>query len=144
MHIPAKLSGRLGDLWTATILGEPASKANSRQLGKTWKGKPIIRKSAKALSYREFALYQIARPKEPFTEEVTLFATIYYRTQRPDLDESLIMDILQEAGVVKNDRLIREKHIYHAIDKDNPRADLFVVPRRLKYDPRIGKEETGE
>ena len=52
---------------------------------------------------------------------------IWYATERPDLDESVVLDILQ--GIVyANDRQVREKHVYHAIDKANPRAEIIVEP----------------
>ena len=53
-------------------------------------------------------------------------STIYYASRRPDLDESLIMDGLQKAGILKNDRQIKEKHIYNRIDKVRPRAEIEI------------------
>ena len=116
------------DSWTQTILGEPASKANSRRLILVGKHPRSI-KSEKALNYEKYALAQIRPPAEPFDCEVCMVAHIHYCTQRPDLDESLIMDILEKGGVVKNDRRIREKHIFHYIDKENPRARITITPR---------------
>ena len=57
---------------------------------------------------------------------------IYYRTQRPDLDESLILDLLEKCGVYKHDRLVREKHGYHHIDRTTPRAEIRIEPRQKK------------
>lgn len=62
----------------------------------------------------------------PMSSDVALEATIYYASRRPDLDESLLMDILQKAGVYTNDRLIKEKHIFWGLDKDNPRVEFNV------------------
>lgn len=109
------------------IRGEPASKANSRRLV-TIGSKPRLIKSAKALSYADAFLLQ-AKPVEPLMEgELAVTMNIYYSTQRPDLDESLILDLLQ--GVLyKNDRQVREKHIKHFIDKANPRTEIWVKPR---------------
>lgn len=109
------------------IKGEPASKANSRRL--VLRGKrPAFIKSAKALSYADAFKLQ-AKPIEPLLEgELAIDMNIYYATQRPDLDESLILDLLQ--GVIyKNDRQVREKHIKHFIDRDNPRVEIWVRPR---------------
>ena len=66
---------------------------------------------------------------------------IFYATERPDLDESLILDILQDRfdgkrearvlvqrGVYRNDRQVREKHVFHHIDRANPRAEIEVEP----------------
>ena len=64
---------------------------------------------------------------------------IFYATQRPDLDESVVLDVLQDRyekiggqrvlvqpGVYRNDRQVREKHVFHAIDRANPRAEVEV------------------
>jgi Holliday junction resolvase RusA-like endonuclease len=53
---------------------------------------------------------------------------IYYATQRPDLDESLILDLLQ-GKVYANDRQVRERHTYHHIDKADPRVEIAVSQR---------------
>lgn len=122
-----------------TIYGEPASKANSRKMV-TLRGISRLIKSSKALDYERSALLQIpfhARVRLEGPVAVTL--RIFYATERPDLDESLILDILQDryhgkgasrrmiqSGVYRNDRQVRERHVYHAIDKKNPRADIEV------------------
>ena len=46
---------------------------------------------------------------------------------KPDLDESVILDCL-EGYAYKNDRQVKEKHIYHGLDKENPRAEITVEP----------------
>mgnify|MGYP002148142838 FL=1 len=75
---------------------------------------------------------------------------IYYASERPDLDESVVLDVLQDVyspskkdkttgdvirprelvqcGVYRNDRQVREKHIYHAIDRTSPRVEVVVEP----------------
>ena len=55
--------------------------------------------------------------------------TIYYATRRPDLDESVILDCMQ-GFIYENDRQVKEKHIFHRLDKTNPRAEIVV--RTLK------------
>lgn len=115
-----------------TIYGEPASKANSRQLV-TIKGRPAFIKSAKARSYAATAAKQIPHAARVGLEgPVAVEMVIYYRTHRPDLDESVILDALQSqggmVGVYRNDRQVREKHIFHRIDRDNPRAEITVRP----------------
>src|SRR3990172_11668898 len=111
-------------LWQATILGEPASKANSRKLV-TVHGRPLFIKSEKARGYESDFLAQ-ARPLAdgPIEGKLAFTGHFFYRTERPDLDASLVFDCLQKAGVIRNDRQIRAQHIYHGIDKDNPRAEI--------------------
>lgn len=126
-----------------TILGEPASKANQRRLvtfGGGEDARPAIVKSKKALNYERDALKQIpplARVRLQGPVKVTL--RIFYATERPDLDESVILDVLQDRyrgkgearelvqkGVYLNDRQVREKHVFHAIDRKNPRCEVEV------------------
>jgi Holliday junction resolvase RusA-like endonuclease len=116
--------------WFATIFGETASKANSRKLV-TFGSRPASIKSKKAREWEASALAQLAskKPAKPILGELVLECTIYYATQRPDLDESLVMDVLQKAGVVKNDRQFREKHVFHGIDKEEPRVEVAVYPK---------------
>ena len=115
-------------MWQGVILGEACSKANSRRLV-SFGGRPAVVKSTKALAYERDALKQIRPPASPIEADVCLIATIYYASRRPDLDESLICDVLQKAGVIKYDRLIKEKHIYHGLDRENPRAELQIKIR---------------
>ena len=133
-----------------TIFGEPASKANSRELatiGPKDARRTILRKSDKALSYERDALRQIppvARVRLEGPVRVTL--RIWYASERPDLDESVVLDVLQDRwgrtkpqnpivpghrvllqpGVYRNDRQVREKHIFHGIDRANPRVRVEV------------------
>lgn len=109
------------------VTGEPASKANGRRVVRIGGVSRSI-KSKKALSYAGAFLLQ-AKPVEPLMEgELAMTLHIYYASQRPDLDESLILDLLQ--GILyKNDRQVRERHVYHYIDKLNPRAEIWVRPR---------------
>ena len=107
-----------------TIHGEPSSKANSRRLVSIG-GKPRLIKSKKALLYsREFTL-QCPPRKEMFEEDLSIAIKIYYRTRRPDLDESLILDLLQNK-VYKNDRSIKSKYIEHGLDKEQPHSVIVI------------------
>lgn len=117
-------------LYKATIYGQPYSKSNSRRKVYNKKTKkPMFIKSAEAIAYSEGFLKQVVWGKEPLECKLALHCNIYYSNERPDLDESLIMDCLEKSGVVRNDRLIREKHVYHFIDKYNPRADIVLKER---------------
>lgn len=153
-----------------TILGEPASKANSRQLvsmNRFSKKKnamvkmPAVIKSAKARDYEHDALRQIPPEARQMIEgpcRITIH--VFYMTERPDLDPSVILDCLQaryktvkgklekigdgqyvhgeservlvQRGVVVSDRQFREQHFYHAIDKTNPRAEIEIEPMQAQ------------
>ena len=112
--------------WEATILGEPASKSNQRRIVRMG-GKPRLIKSKKALAYaRQFHL-QAPRIDEPILDDVLMWCRVHYASRRPDLDESLIMDALQAAKIIKNDRQIRAKVVLWALDRENPRSEIKLA-----------------
>ena len=105
-----------------TILGEPASKSNSRKVVLI-RGKVRVIKSAKALAYAKTFAQQCKVLDPPIEGDIKLSIHIFYRTRRPDLDGSLIMDCLQ-GPVYVNDRQVKELHLFHHIDKENPRSEI--------------------
>jgi len=106
------------------IFGEPASKANSRRVVRI-AGQSRLIKSSKALAYSEHFRRQVT-PISPLLEcDVRVTMKIYYASRRPDLDESLILDLLQGLVYV-NDRQVKEKHIYWGLDKACPRTEIAV------------------
>ena len=108
------------------IFGEPASKANSRRLVRFGNMSRLI-KSDKALNYSDAFKQQVAKMRLPLPLEgdVRIYLTIYYASRRPDLDESLILDLLQGVAYL-NDRQVKEKHVYWRLAPDEPRAEIFV------------------
>lgn len=89
-----------------TILGEPASKANSRRPATVGRGdqrRTLWIKSTKALDYEADAMRQIPPAARVMLEgPVSVSMWIFYATERPDLDESLILDVLQAKSTPKN------------------------------------------
>lgn len=122
-EIAQQVKGRTEPYWV-TVLGEAASKANSRKIA-TIKGVSRIIKSSKALSFLRAFQYQVRTLDPMFEQDVCVSMTIYYASRRPDLDESLILDALQ-GYVYRNDRQVREKHIRWGLDPANPRVELVV------------------
>lgn len=118
-----------------TIHGEPASLKNSRQIVH-FGDRPASIKSKKARAYEQLALCQIpAMARQMICTPVRVTMRIFYASERPDLDEAAILDILQakkvrgvvvREGVYVNDRQVREKHIWKGIDKKDPRAEIVV------------------
>ena len=107
------------------IVGEPASKANSRQLV-TIKGRPAFIKSKKAREYvKAFQLQCMNLEDEMLEGDLWVDIKIYYASRRPDLDESVILDCMQ-GFIYKNDRQVKEKWVRWGLDKKNPRAEIFV------------------
>ena len=108
------------------VLGEPASKANSRRMVFIG-GKPRFIKSKKALDYSKSFEKQCNQLDQLIESDVEVTMTIYYKTRRPDLDESLILDLMQDR-IYKNDRQVKAKHIFWGLDKENPRSEITVTP----------------
>ena len=111
------------------ILGEPCSKANSRRIVK-FCNKIASIKSSKALAYDDAFKRQCNVPaSQKFTDDVVVTIRIWYASRRPDLDESLILDLLQDVAY-DNDRQVKEKHIYWmGVDKQNPRCEIEVTKK---------------
>jgi len=105
---------------TFTILGEPASKANSRR----WTGKFFI-KSEKALNYARMFEDQCPLLDPMMDGDLRVTIKIWYASRRPDLDASLIFDLMQ-GYIYENDRAVKEQHLYWGLDKENPRAEITV------------------
>ena len=114
-----------------TIQGEPASKSNSRRLV-TIKGRPAFIKSKKALNYaKDFAMQcPVLNPMMEGYLEVEM--TVYDATRRPDLDESVILDCMQNK-IYKNDRQVKSKIVRWGLSRSNPRTEIEVRP--LKKPP---------
>lgn len=135
-----------------TILGQACSKANSRRIV-TIGERPSVIKSKEAIAFERDALRQIPpKAKQRLEGPVRVTLRMFYASDRPDLDESIVLDVLQDrygkrdgpelgekgtrvllqAGVYRNDRQVREKHVYHAIDKRNPRVEIEVEPMQAQ------------
>ncbi|RWA55331.1 endodeoxyribonuclease RusA [Cupriavidus sp. UYMSc13B] len=124
-----------------TIMGEAASKANSRKIV-TIRHRPASIKSDKARKFERDALRQIPPAARQMLEgPVRVTLHLFYASERPDLDESVLLDVMQarysgkgdkralvQRGVYVNDRQVREKHVFHSIDRANPRAEIIVEP----------------
>lgn len=114
-----------------TVLGEPASKANSRRLvsrvSKAGRTVVLPIKSEKALSYAEQFARQCPALEELFTGDVIVMFEIYYGSRRPDLDESLILDLMQ-GRIYVNDRQVKARFSVWGLDPGNPRTVVRVAP----------------
>ena len=111
---------------TFLIEGEAASKANSRRLI----GPGKIVKSAKALGFSDLFNLQCPYLLEPTKADVIVAIHIAYASRRPDLDESLILDLMQGKLYV-NDRQVKQKAVSWGLNRVNPHAMIMVseLPR---------------
>ena len=106
------------------IFREPASKANSRRVVH-YGGMSRLIKSKKALSYSDVFKQQCGKLPTLMTGDLRVTLHIYYASRRPDLDESLILDLMQGL-IYENDRQVKERHCYWGLDPDNPRAEIII------------------
>lgn len=120
-----------------TIDGEPASKANSRK----WKGPGRLNKSDKALAYSDLFNLQCPYLLEPSEADILVAMKISYGTRRPDLDESLILDLMQ-GKLYKNDRQVKHKVITWGLDRVNPHSVILVAEVDNTFDVFKRFEET--
>jgi len=120
------------------ILGEPASKANSRRVVRFGNMSRLI-KSQKALDYSEAFKQQCPPLAQLMVGDLKVTMWIYYASRRPDLDESLILDLMQGLIYV-NDRQVKERHTYWGLDAQNPRTEIIIerIPTvAAKKKPRV-------
>lgn len=82
-------------------------------------------KSQKALNYSEAFRAQCPQLGRLMDGDLRVTMRIYYATRRPDLDESLILDLMQGL-IYENDRQVKERHTYWGLDPANPRAEIIV------------------
>jgi Holliday junction resolvase RusA-like endonuclease len=106
------------------IFGEPASKANSRRVVH-YGGMSRLIKSKKALSYSDVFRQQCGKLPTLMTGDLRVTLHIFYASRRPDLDESLILDLMQGL-IYENDRQVKERHCYWGLDPENPRAEIII------------------
>jgi len=124
-----------------TVEGQPPRKSNQRQLvrrGRGAKARPMIIKSKEARAYVkkfEETISEIDQQQYGnLDDHLRVDIIIWYTSRRPDLSVELILDCLEKAKVIKNDRYVREVHSYGFVDKKNPRVKirLFRVHHERK------------
>ena len=114
------------DPFIVTVLGETTSKENSRRIVKIG-GKTRSIKSAKALAYSEMFKYLCPTRGSLLEGDLVMGIKIYYGSRRPDLSETLVLDLLQ-GKAYGNDRQVKRRFADWGLDKENPRVELFIAP----------------
>ena len=108
------------------IEGEPASKSNQRKIV-SFGGRPALIKSDKARKYEKIFHLQCPKLDEMLEGDLAVCMRIFYASRRPDLDESLILDLMQ-GFVYKNDRQVKHKNVFWGLDRERPRSIIRVCP----------------
>lgn len=102
------------------ILGHLASMKNSR--GFNGQTRRSFKKKA-ALQFEEDCLRQLGGGRAPFPGRVVVVARINYGHPLSDLEPALLMDCLQKANVIANDRQVVGIGVWKdATDKVRPRV----------------------
>jgi hypothetical protein len=106
------------------------------------------KKSAKALAFEQLLAAHggqaLRRARlEPMLGDVDVLVTYFFDSERPDGDgpTKQVLDSLQPskahpnpkfcrvgAGIVKNDRQVRDHHVRRRVDRERPRVELVVGP----------------
>lgn len=88
----------------------------------------MVIKSSAALQYAQDFDHQIvAEARQGWgsaKQPLALEAVVYYRSALSDLSVELLKDLLQDAGVISNDRYVKDEHLWGHLDKDDPRVEL--------------------
>ena len=128
------------------IFGEPASKSNSRKFVR-FGNMPRIIKSEKARNYSDVFRQQCRPLKTLLSGDLRVTMYIYYASRRPDLDETLILDLMQGL-IYENDRQVKERHTYWGLDPEQPRAEIIieripdVAPKKKPRQAGLRREAT--
>lgn len=108
------------------------SKSNSYKVI-TINGHGSIGKTDKLEAYERSFYLQCKHRGLKIDRPFKLFVDVYHTSNRPDLDNAfkVILDCLQYAGVIKNDRDCIEIFARKLVDKTNPRVEiaLHVIER---------------
>ena len=118
-----------------TLTGQPPRKSNDRRIVTGPGGRPRSIKSAKAIAWAKAAQLSIpASARQGVGSPTQLLAITFwvrYSSRRPDLSVELILDTLQHAGVIADDRYVFEFHAFKEIDRENPGVDILIEEAQL-------------
>jgi Holliday junction resolvase RusA-like endonuclease len=108
----------------ATVQGHCQSKSNG-----SIKTRYGIVKSKSARAFEHAFLWQAKTwdiPKIPYEGLVIMTCRLYYPTRKNDLDNTLLKDLIQKAGIIKNDRQIRGEYNFWGLEKSEPYCDFWL------------------
>jgi Holliday junction resolvase RusA-like endonuclease len=109
--------------------GQPPRKSNSRKVVRI-RGQTRVIKSAQARAWVERSLLSI--PEEAklglgsAQQPLRILFEVFYETRRPDLSVELVLDVLERAGVISNDRHVYEYTARKLFSKELPGVLVHV------------------
>lgn len=112
------------------ILGRPVSSTNSQQIIKAGKRRMVI-KSKGQVAWRKAAHVQLLaqRGKHPaIAEPCAVSMWVYRAASTGDTDNFAkgVLDALQAARILDDDKHVSELHVYRTLDRANPRIVVTV------------------
>jgi len=117
--------------WSIELPLCPESKSNSgRQFVNRRTGKPFKAKSEQACTFmRDAVMHLRAYRPAPFDRNDMIRADIVvrYPNHRRDFDVELVYDAIQKAGILPNDRQIREKYGRAEDETGEPRIRIKLT-----------------
>lgn len=113
---------------TMTIFGQlPSLKNRRRMIPAKGNRKPMLIKSAEAISYEQAFLMAIPqRMRIGYDGPVSVKVRVHYQSRRSDLSIEFLFDLLQKSGIIKNDNQIMHTEAWKGKDADNPRVHFTV------------------
>lgn len=114
-----------------TILGQPAGKRELEVKYRDWHRKigAFVGPNKVAKAYEKTVKAQAPKLEPLLSGELAIEIRAFFKTELRDLEVERLYDSLQ--GIVyENDRQLREKHLYHAVDRKNPRVEVVIRPRK--------------
>ncbi len=116
--------------WSIELPLCPEAKGNSRRILRASTGRRFIAKGEKAETFtRTAVLLMRAHHPSPFTQDdkLALWVLVRYPNYKRDLDISLICDALELAGVIPNDRQIRQIEAEAEDETGEPRIRIRLT-----------------
>jgi Holliday junction resolvase RusA-like endonuclease len=107
-----------------TIKGQVPSKSNNYKIGNN-----RLYKSVQLKEYEISFEWQIKKHKSQIiTEPFEIWIDVYFQSNRSDLDNAakVILDCLQTANIIENDRLCSVLVMRKHIDKLDPRIEFEI------------------
>lgn len=114
-----------------TFAGQPPRKSNSRRIVRNRRtNAPMLIKSHDALAWSKAARLQVPAEARVGAGDrdhpLAITFWIRYASRRPDLSVELVLDLLEDAGVISNDRWVYETHAFKEIDPDHPGVEVLI------------------
>jgi len=115
------------------VYGQVRRKGNRRIIARRGvSGRPFLPKSKEAQAYEQTFAWQTAtvQPRGLGSKERLLLVTgdVYYRHRfQGDLSIELVLDCMQKAGIITDDRYVVHHGIWRRVDHERPRLELTVT-----------------